>query len=270
MCSERTKPQSVRPAAVPAAVKVRERVSAFEHGLLAIEAFSASYQKLTVSDVARRAGLSRAAARRYLLTLTAAGYAETDGKHFRLTPKVLRLGYAYLSSASLPRLAQPILDEIGEETDEVAALVVLDGSDATFIASSAQRRIVQAVTRVGTRLPLHVCSTGRVLLAGLADDVIEEHLERASPKLMLTPKTKTCKSELMAEIRRVREQGFSVSNEEVEIGLRAIAVPVKHRFGNVVAALGVSVCWPASRSSELTKRLLPILKRESQNLTTMI
>jgi IclR family pca regulon transcriptional regulator len=270
MCSQRTESQSEWPTAFSSPEVTKERVVAFEHGLLAIQAFSGSYQKLTVSEVARRAGLTRAAARRYLLTLVAAEYAETDGKFFRLTPKVLRLGYAYLSSATLPRLAQPILDQIGEETDEVAALVVLDGLDATFIASSAQRRIVQAVTRVGTRLPHHVCCTGRVLLAGLSDDVIATHLRRSSPRPMLTPKTKTSDEDLMAEIRRVRKQGYSISIEEVEIGLRAIAVPVKHRFGNVVAALGISVCWPASRSRELTERLLPILQRSSQHLTTML
>jgi IclR family pca regulon transcriptional regulator len=266
MCSQRTKPQAVGPEPT----KPREQVTAFEHGLLAIEAFSASYQKLTVSDVARRAGLSRAAARRYLLTLANAGYAETDGKRFSLTPKVLRLGYAYLSSASLPRLAQPILDEIGEETDEFTALVVRDGPDATFIAGSSQRRFVAGITRLGTRLPLHACSTGRVLLAGLPDDLVEEHLERSSPRLMLTPRTKTSRSELLAEIRRVRQQGYSICNEEVENGLRAVAVPVRHRFGTVVAALGMSVCWPASRANELTNRLLPILHRASDSLTMMI
>lgn len=270
MFAERTKPLRQTASAEARGPRGRDHVAALANGLLAIEAFSNAQQELTLSEVARRTALTRAAARRYLHTLVAGGYAETDGKHFRLTSRVLRLGYAYLSSAPLPQLAQPILDEIGEQTEDVAALAVLDGMDAVFVACSSPRRIIAALTRVGTRLPALSSSTGRVLLAGRPDDLVARMIERAGRIQKLTPKTLTSRNELKAVVRRARVQGFSVSDDEVEIGLRSIAVPVMNRAGTVVAALGVSVHSARMRADQLARKFLPILIRASRRLEMLL
>jgi IclR family transcriptional regulator, pca regulon regulatory protein len=251
MCAERTQ---------------RDQVSALANGLRAIEAFSASRPRMTLSDIARRAKLSRAAARRYLLTLEAAGYAETDGKHFRLTPRVLRLGYAYLSSIPLPQVAQPIIDAVGEQAEEAAALAVLDGTESIIIVSSIQRRIVGVFTRVGTHLPAFTSATGRVLLADKPDDVLSQKLRSAGTLRKLTPKTITSPSEILAEIGRVRQQGFSLNDEEIEIGLRVISVPVRNRLGNVVAALAISVHSARLEVRELKRKFFSMLVQSSEEL----
>jgi IclR family pca regulon transcriptional regulator len=257
MCAKRTNPD-------------RNYVAALEKGLLTIEAFSPANERLTVSGVAQYVGASRAAARRSLYTLTAMGYAESNGKHFWLTAKVLRLGYAYLSSVPLPRLAQPIIDGLGEQVDDVAALGVLDGTETVFIARSVQRRIISAVTSVGTRLPAFSSATGRVLLAGQPDETVAALLERAAPIRKLTTKTKSVKADVLAEIRRAREQGFSVSDEEIEIGLRSIAVPVRNGVGTVVAALGISVLSARMPVERLRKQFLPLLAAASRKLGALI
>jgi IclR family pca regulon transcriptional regulator len=257
-------------AATSVTARNRNHVSALEKGLLAIESFSASRREQTLSDVARRAGLTRAAARRYLHTLVAAGYAETDGKLFRLTPKALRLGFAYLSSVPLPQLAQPVLENIADQTQDVAALAVLDDTQAVFIACSVQRRIVAAITRVGTRLPAFSSSTGRVLLAGMPEEAVVTLLERAGPIKKITPKTKSSRAELLAEVRSAREHGFSLNEDEIEIGLRSISVPVRDRSGTVVAALGVSVHSARMPGGQLPKQFLPILVRAARELGAML
>ena len=157
----------------------RNQVAALANGMRAIEAFAASRQRMTLAEVAKHSGLTRAAARRYLLTLVANGYANFDGKRFQLTSRVLRLGHAYISSVPLPQIAQPVVEELGHRTDESIALSVLEVNESLTIASSAPRRIVGIFTRVGTHLPALSTATGRVLLAGKTDDVVREMLRRA-------------------------------------------------------------------------------------------
>jgi IclR family pca regulon transcriptional regulator len=147
---------------------------------------------------------------------------------------------------------------------------VLDGMDAVFVACSSPRRILAAMTRVGSRLPAVSSSTGRVLLAGRPDDLVARMIERAGRLRKLTPKTLTSRNELMAAIRRVRQQGFSVSADEVEIGLRSIAVPVLSRAGTVVAALGVSVHSGRMRADQLPRKFLPFLLRGGRRLETLL
>src|SRR5262245_49712589 len=199
MCAMRTSERPVR-------TRDRDQVAALANGLRAVEAFSTSRQYMTVADVARQTGMTRAATRRYLLTLTACGYAQTDGKRFQLTSRVLRLGHAYISSVPLPQIAQPIVEDLGHRTDESVALTVLEVSESLTIATSAPRRIVGIFTRIGTHLPALSTATGRAVLAGRTDDAIKALL-RAERIQKLTPKTKTAPAEIWQEIHRIRELG---------------------------------------------------------------
>jgi len=250
-------------------VSGRDFVGALEKGLAVIQALGAAESRFTLSDVARRTGLTRAAARRYLLTLTKLGYAEYDGRRFALTPLVLRLGYAYFSSAPLPKLAQPVLERIGERTHEVASIAVLDGSDVLFLGQSRRRRILSAATGAGTRLPGYCTAMGRVLLASRSDAEIERLLKGIRPK-KLTPKTKTGARELFEAILQARRQGYAISDEELELGLRSIAVPVTNSRGQTVVAIAVSLQAARMTPAQMIERLLPALQSGKLELATIL
>lgn len=254
---------------MPMRANERDHVGALEKGLAVIEAFEASNSTLTLSEVARRTGLTRATARRYLLTLTRLNYAECDGKFFSLAPRVLRLGYAYLSTASLPKLAQPVLEAIGERTREVASIAILEGAEIAFLAHSANRRILSATFGLGTRLPAYCTAMGRVLLASRSDAEIEHFLKRIKPQ-KLTARTKTAQRELLAEIIRARTNGYSISDEELEIGLRSIAVPVTDSRGEVKLAMSVSLQSGRMTTAQMIQQILPALKSGSQSLSAML
>lgn len=264
MCAMRTDDRRV-----PAMRNQRDFVAALHKGLGIIECFSASHPRLTLSDASRRAGMTRAAARRYLLTLASLGYAEFDGKFFSLTPRILRLGYAYLSTASIPRLAQPVLEALADETREAASLSVLDGTDVLFIAHSAKRRLLSATASVGTRLPAWCTAMGRVLLAGMADEALDRWLKGLRPR-KLTPKTLTSQRELMERVLQARADGYAVNDEELEMGLRSIAVPVRNSRGEVVLALGISLQAARMTPATMKQRLLPALQSGGAALSAML
>lgn len=250
-------------------VSGRDFVGALEKGLAVIQALGAAESRLTLSDVARGTGLTRAAARRYLLTLTKLGYAEYDGRRFALTPLVLRLGYAYFSSAPLPKLAQPVLEKIGERIHEVVSIAVLDGTDVLFLGHSTRRRILSAAIGIGTRLPAYCTAMGRVLLANRTDAEIERLLKSIRPK-KLTPKTRTGSRELLEEILKARRQGYAISDEELEVGLRSIAVPVTDSRGQTVVAIAVSLQAARMTPAQMIDRLLPELQSGRQRLATIL
>jgi IclR family pca regulon transcriptional regulator len=247
----------------------KDLVAGLTNGLRAIEAFSSEHKLMTVADVARQTGFTRAATRRYLLTLKAAGYADFDGKRFQLTARVLRLGHAYISSVPLPQIAQPIVEELGHKTEESIAFSVLEGAESLTLASSAPRRIVGIFTRVGTHLPAFSTSTGRVVLAGRSDEFIEQLL-RATVIEKRTEKTKTLPAEIWEEIRRIRKQGYGLNDEEVEVGLRVIAVPVYNTAGVVVAALCVSTYAGRYKVDQLKLKFLDDLLQASERLRRLI
>ena len=236
----------------------RDFVSSLEKGLQLIEAFDVSQPRLTVAEAASRTNLTRAAARRYLLTLVALGYAETDGKFFSLSPRVLRLGYSYLSTASLPKIVQPILDRIGEKTKEVTSLAALVDKEVIFLARSSIRRMVAATSNVGLRLPAYCSAAGRAVLASRGEKEAMEHLRNAKRE-RLTPNTKTRLEDLMAELAQVRAQGYSISDEELELGLRSIAVPVADSRGEVHFALAVSLLSAHMSTKGMVRDILPHL-----------
>ena len=247
----------------------RDHVGSLEKGLAVIAAFSAASPRLTLAEAARKTGLTRATVRRHLLTLVALGYAESDERSFWLTPRVLRLGYAYLSSTPLPKIAQPILDQIGERTREVASLATLDGTEVVFLGHSSTRSFVAASTSVGLRLPAHCTALGRAILAHREDGEVERFLADLEPR-RFTQHTKTAPEEFRAEIAQARVLGYSVSDEELEIGLRSIAVPVANSQGHVNLGLAVSLQAGRMTVEEMIEQVLPELKSGRAVLETML
>ncbi|OAH15907.1 IclR family transcriptional regulator domain-containing protein [Streptomyces jeddahensis] len=233
-------------------------VQSFERGLAVIRAFDADHPELTLSEVARTCGLTRAAARRFLLTLSDLGYVRTDGRLFRLSPRVLELGYAYLSSFSLPDIAEPHLEQLVAEVRESSSLCVLDGDDIVYVARVPTSRIMTASITVGTRFPAHVTSVGRVMLAHLPDEEIDARLARAELRA-LTARTIVTTGLLRAELRRVRRHGYAIVDQELEEGLRSVAAPVRDRDGDVVAAVNIPVHASRNSVESVRRDLLPPL-----------
>ena len=240
-----------------------EFVQSLARGLSVIRAFDADHPELTLSDVARRAGITRAAARRFLLTLDSLGYVASDGRAFRLTPRVLELGFSYLSSLSLPEIAQPHLEALSREVDESVSAAVLDGADVVYIARVPTRRIMSVRITTGTRFPAYATSMGRVLLAGITDAAADA-VVAASDLRRLTERTLVDPGELRGEIRRVREQGWSLVDGELEPGLRSIAAPLHGRDGRVIAALNVSTSATRDSVEHLLQAYLPSLLRAAE------
>lgn len=242
-----------------------EFVQSLARGLRVIKAFDAQHPDLTLSDVARRSDLARAAARRFLLTLVHLGYvratpdAATGASRFALTPRVLELGVSYLSSLSLPEVAQPHLERLSREVDESVSAAVLHGPSIVYVARVPTRRIMSVRITLGTQLPAAATSMGRVLLAALPDDETDAALA-ATELEAYTPRTRATPDALRAELARVRAQGWAVVDGELEPGLRSVAVPVRGRDDRVVAALNVSTSATRDTLDRLTDVYLPRLQ----------
>jgi IclR family pca regulon transcriptional regulator len=235
-------------------------VQSLARGLSVIRAFDADHPELTLSDVARRAGITRAAARRFLLTLESLGYVASDARAFRLTPRVLELGFSYLSSLSLPEIVQPHLEALSREVDESVSAAVLDGTDIVYIARVPTRRIMSVRITIGTRFPAFATSMGRALLAGMPDAAADAAIA-ASDIGPLTERTLTDRADLGIELERVRVQGWSLVDGELEPGLRSIAAPLHARDGRVVAAVNVSTSATRDSVEHLLEAYLPPLLR---------
>jgi IclR family pca regulon transcriptional regulator len=247
----------------------RDRIGGFAKGLQVIEAFGQDRQRLTIAEVSRLTGLERASARRYLLTLVAGGYAGYDGKFFTLTPRILRLGYAYMSATPLPGLVQPFLEKIAEATNESSSACILDGTEIVYVARAAQRRVMSIGLQIGSRLPAYCTSMGRVLLAALPPDVAAERLA-VSQIEKLTPHSLTDVKSLSEEIAKAREKGYSIVDQELELGLRSIAVPVYDGGGKVAAAMNVGVQVERATLDDLVEKFLPPLRDAQAALRRMI
>lgn len=213
-------------------------VRSLERGLAVIRAFDREHARMTVSEVARRAGVTRAAARRLLHTLVSLGYARTDGKTFELAPRVLELGYAYLSSFGIAEVAQTYMDALSRSLAESCSLAVLDGAEIVYVARVPTQRIMSQSLAVGTRLPAFPTSMGQVLLAALPPAELDRLLDQ-HPLKALTNKTITDRAAYCAKIARVRREGYALVDEELERGVRSIAVPVRDRHGQTIAAMNV-------------------------------
>jgi IclR family transcriptional regulator, pca regulon regulatory protein len=229
----------MRPSSSPPEGRAPHFVQSLERGLAVIRAFDEHHPELTLSDVARRTGLTRAAARRFLLTLAALGYVRTDGRWFSLSPRVLELGYAYLSSLSLTDVAEPHLERLVAEVHESSSVSVLDGEDIIYVARVPTSRIMAVSINVGTRFPAYATSMGRVLLAGLSDEALDAYLGAVELR-PLSPRTVTSVEALRAELAKVRRQGWALVDQELEEGLRSVAAPIRGRSGETVAAMNLS------------------------------
>jgi IclR family pca regulon transcriptional regulator len=259
-------PQVNRPAvpsAVPArsAGRVGERdfVRSLAKGLAVIAAFGRKRSALTLSEVAEITGQSRAAARRALLTLTALGYAAEDGRRFRLTPKVLDLGFSFLASLDLWEAAYPIMREVSEATGESCSAAVLDGDEIVYVARVPARRIMSVSLGVGARLPAACTSLGRVLLATLPDAALAARLA-AADLVARTPHTVTDREALRRIVRAAGAEGHAIVDQELEMGLISLAVPLENRRGETVAALNVSSHAGSTRPDDMRARHLPVLR----------
>jgi IclR family pca regulon transcriptional regulator len=233
-------------------------VQSLERGLAVIRAFGADDPELTLSDVARRTGLTRAAARRFLLTLTDLGYVRTDGKQFALTPRVLDLGYAFLSSLTLPEVAEPHLERLAAELRESSSVSVLDGDEIVYVGRVPTSRIMRVSINVGTRFPAYATSMGRVLLAALPEAELARYLERAEIR-PLTARAIDNPQSLAAELDRVRAQGWALVDQELEEGLRSIAAPIHDAGGRTIAAVNVSAHASRVSAEDVRQTLLPPL-----------
>ncbi|MGH2914103.1 MAG: IclR family transcriptional regulator domain-containing protein [Solirubrobacteraceae bacterium] len=232
-------------------------VQSLERGLMVIRAFDAEHRELGLSEVARISGLTRAAARRFLLTLARLGYVSFADGRFALTPRVLELGYAYLSSLSLPEVAQPHMEALVARVNESSSISVLDDTEIVYVARVPTRRIMSITLWVGTRLPAYATSMGRVLLAALPEDELRARLDRTELR-PLSAHTITDAGELVAALERVRRQGWAAVDQELEEGLRSLAVPIHDSTGAVVAALNVSVHASRGTMTTLRRDILPL------------
>lgn len=244
----------------------RDYVTSFARGLDVIRTFTRSKPRMTLSEVAEQADMNRAAARRFLLTLVREGYADLDGKFFSLRPKILELGFSALASMSLPEIVQPVLNDLADKLQESCFCVVLDGDSTVYIAAAKSRRVINVSIELGSRAPAYCMSSGRVLLGALKADELDSVLEgiKLEP---ITGNTVTSKLKLRTAIREARAKGYSIVDQEFEIGLRSISVPVADRTGSVIAAL--NVCCPSPRYSleDMVQKVLPALLESASRIT---
>jgi len=234
-------------------------VQSFARGLAVIRSFGAGAPSQTLSEVAARTGLTRAGARRILLTLEGLGYVAAEGRQFRLTARTLDLGFAYLSSLPLWNFAEPVMEALAAEVEESCSAAVLDGSDIVYVLRVPTHRIMSITLGIGSRLPAFCTSMGRVLLAGLPPDEARARM-LAAPRTALTARTLVAVEPLMAELSRVREQGWCLVNQELEDGLVSMAAPLTDRSGRTIAALNLSAQVVATPPEQILQRCLPPLR----------
>ncbi len=242
-----------------------ELVQSLSRGLAIIRAFDRDAASMTLSQVAARTGVSRAVARRFLHTLAHDGYVSTDGKYFRLTPRVLDLGFAYLSSLNIWDVAQPIMQEVVTSTGESCSASVLDGTEIVYVARVAAGRIMQVGLGIGSRLPAFCSSMGRVLLAACAPEQLDCFFRDAVLK-PYTPRTIVQESTLRQELARVAQLGWAMVDEELETGLRSLSVPIRRRSGQVIAAMNVSCHAGACPADQTVAKCLPVLQAAADKI----
>lgn len=245
-------------------------MTSLARGLAVVQAFQERKRQLTIAQVSHRTEIPRAAVRRCLHTLIKLGYATSDGRTYSLLPKVLTLGHAYVSSTPLAVSAQPYLDRMSEQLHEACNMATLEGNDILYIARSATtERLISIDLSVGGRLPAYCTSMGRILLAALDDASLEDYLEQVElqPK---TRKTLADKTQLHECLQQVRQQGWCIVDQELEQGLRSIAVPVYDASGQVLAALNVSTHAGRVSRSNLEQRFLPTMLAASRDLSAQL
>lgn len=247
----------------------RDYVQSLSRGLTVLEAFNAERPAMTLADMSRATGLTRATARRLLHTLVALGFVGTDGRTFELTPRVLDLGFAYVSSLQLPDIAQPFMEALSDRVHESVSASVLDGSQIVYVARVNTQRIMGISLAIGSRLPAAWTSMGRVLLAGLTDTQLDEFLD-GLVITRLTMESITDIEALRSEIHRVRSQGYALIDQELEEGIRSVAAPLRDRRGRTLAAINVGTHAARVTLKELRTVILPGLQSTARDIEAQL
>ncbi len=243
-------------------------VQSLARGLDVVRAFGPDGGSLTLGEIARRAGMSRAAARRYILTLRDLDYIQVRGTHFELKARLLELGYSYLSSLPLWKVAEPVLTDLVDHVHETCSVSVLDIPDIVYVSRVAVKRIISSSVSIGTRLPAFATAMGRVMLADLPPAQLQKYVATAELP-SITQYTLTNRKKLLATIQAAGEQGYAIVDNEFAIGLHSIAVPVRDRGGTTIAALNLSASAPHGEVGELSRHLDPLLAA-SRDLTASL
>jgi IclR family transcriptional regulator, pca regulon regulatory protein len=244
-------------------------IESLDRGLRVLELFGGGQQPMTLSDLAKAADLPRATARRILFTLERAGFVASDGKLFRLTPRVLVLASAYLASNHVVSVLQPALDKLSADAQEISSMAILDGNDAVFIARASPTRVFSSGIDIGYRLPAFCTSVGRVLLSRLSDDELTAALA-AMDLAPLTPFTVTDRKRLLQAIRSDRVQDYSLVDREAEPGFRSISVPVRRYDGEIVAAINMGAHVDRVSANEMIERFLPALREAAASVKSLL
>ena len=253
----------------PAMEESPDYVQSLARGLNVIRAFDADHPYLSQAQLAERTGLARAVVRRSLITLQHLGYVDTRGRQFHLTPRVLELGFGYLSASRLPELALPSMEQLVRGVKESCSLSVLDGEQIVYVARVPVSRIMTVALGVGARLPAFAASMGRVLLAGLPDAQLDAWLARAR-FTAITPHTLNTAKALKAEVLKVRRQGFALVSRELELGLVSVAVPIRGRGGEVLAGLNVSMQFHRDSHQIALRSVLPALRKAQAEIERIL
>lgn len=245
-------------------------MTSLARGLTVIQAFSQQRRLMSISQISQKTGIPRAAVRRCLYTLNKLGFVSAeDGRNFALRPRILSLGHAYLASTPLAKAAQPVLRHISNTLNESSSIAILDGDDILYIARASTSRIMTIDLDIGSRLPAAHTSMGRVLLAYLPTEERDAHLARTK-LIQYTPHTLITVADLRAELDKVRTQGYAIIDQELEIGLRSIAVPIASSDGKVVAAINIGVQAARVSISDLETRVLPVLRTGANELSLLL
>lgn len=262
--SKRVKPPDGR-----GGLERRDWIAGLEKGMAILEAFGDAQPRMTAAQLGELVGITRTAARRHLLTLAHLGYVGTDGKLFWLTARVLRLGQAYIESSRLARIVQPFLQRVTAGTQEIAYVSVMDGDDIVYIARNGPNRVMNTGYVLGARVSAHVTAAGMVLLALRDSPTAQEWLERATLH-SFTSHTITDKARLGAEFSRIQQQGWGVSEQQLELNYRGVAVPLRDAKGQLVGALSVTMPMGHESTTDAVSRVVNVLRETAQALRNLI
>ncbi|PLZ04471.1 IclR family transcriptional regulator [Burkholderia sp. WAC0059] len=244
-------------------------VQSFARGLSVIRAFNAEHPEQTLTDVAAATGLTRAGARRILLTLQTLGYVESEGRLFRLTPKILDLGFAYLTSMPFWNLAEPIMEDLSAQVHESCSAAVLDRTEIVYVLRVPTHKIMTINLSIGSRLPAYCTSMGRVLLSALDNAALGTALDLV-PLHAHTPRTVTDRDELKRIIEQVRAQGWAIVDQELEDGLISISAPIRNRQGRIIAAMNISGNAQRTSAKQMVKTFLNPLQQAAQRVSSLV
>ena len=253
----------------PNTLDKRDWIAGLEKGLTLIQTFDEAHSRQTASQAGQRCGLTRTAARRYLLTLQHLGFVTGDGKLFWLTPKVMRLGQSYLESARLPRLVQPSLQRVALGTQEISFVAVLDGYDIVYIARNGQNRSMNTSFALGARVPAHTTASGMLLIALQGAAEVDAWLS-TSPLRTFTSHTITDVKVMRQQMQQIRRQDWCLSEQQLDMAYRGVSVPLRDHKGAVIAALSVSMPIQQETSEQAIKRVLPLLRETAQGLMPLL